>query len=985
MQRLLYHAPDNPNQDSPFDRAIVQVVQGQNVSIVSPYIGLHYLHRLIGLSDSWRLISDVLEWLSATPAKERGAVYEFLREHDGSVHHYPAIHAKTVVSRVGAYTGSANLTDAGVLRRTEFGVLLTDPEQVGEVQHWFDSIWSQTSPPPLQSVQDLIAELNQISHVAADFADLKATQLESGARRVRAKLVKILGHEPLTVIERVAQSIGSESTAPAPAPAPAPATATATATVAVATPKPAVSVVPSPSTQLHSKAQLLSPSPPALGAPPAQPQSASFDLDAEIDAYVGRHAAQGFTFAQLHQSMRSKSPAVTFRETYFAILDACASHPRTLFSADAMHRLVYRDGRFAQSSKELLSEALKPLDGMLAEIINSLSFDEPSPGINVTAAQGISIGKQATVLEGMLQAGFVLEVDEGFLLARSAQWSPRLRLLERSHIRWTNRITQRSLSRAPGPNPEEASLGISNPSEVSTQLPVVEHVVESMEDDIEPPEVLIERRDHQKDMVFSYLAKLRHSAGEKTNVQMHLLIHGLVGRSGLSVEDVTRLLRGTYPMYRSPFLAMVTSNVLTVDIVADLDGNPHLQNLPLTRREIENSPILRGLLSPARPADITISKAKSGKAVRVPVTSVSEADEAYLQIVRWIFTAKPTAKPSTDKQLLRTLDASGVYRDNLRRLLFERSGRFPKLFMYQSKSKSLRLLHPILNHYPNTHSFLRGVVWQSSTGHPWLESPEQMRAALTTDARTNALSALRRRLSKRDTAYCTLLRFITTRVSKLDRFTTRDELVKKLSQSKLERFVIEYLLGIDGEPPQQLMRVRKGVNGFYIETDAKALASYAICRMFVEREVQQGAQLHPWLAVPAGLQGLAPPISFTPSLTGAAQTQFAPLQWEDKYHLAIDMLYVEFAKLFNERPSAGFGSSALQTQFREAAVAKYLKICEHRKHSGNKHEPVLSLEIHDGEQPKVEVVIYRGFRGYIHHYPKLERYLAQTAMKLREV
>ena len=197
MQRLLYHAPDNPNQESPFDRAIVQVVQGQNVSIVSPYIGLQYLHRLIGLSASWRLISDVLEWLSATPVRERGAVYEFLKTHYGLVHHYPAIHAKAVVSRVGAYTGSANLTDAGVLRRTEFGVLLTDPCQVSEVQQWFDDIWGQTSPPPLQSVQELIAELNQISHVAADFADLKATQLESGARRVRAKLVKILGHEPV--------------------------------------------------------------------------------------------------------------------------------------------------------------------------------------------------------------------------------------------------------------------------------------------------------------------------------------------------------------------------------------------------------------------------------------------------------------------------------------------------------------------------------------------------------------------------------------------------------------------------------------------------------------------------------------------------------------------------------------------------------------------------------------------------------------------
>lgn len=79
------------------------------------------------------------------------------------------------------------------------------------------------------------------------------------------------------------------------------------------------------------------------------------------------------------------------------------------------------------------------------------------------------------------------------------------------------------------------------------------------------------------------------------------------------------------------------------------------------------------------------------------------------------------------------------------------------------------------------------------------------------------------------------------------------------------------------------------------------------------------------------------------------------------------------------------GSSALLKNFREAAVAQYLKICEHRKTSGNKHEPVLSLEIHDGEQPIVEVVIYRGFRGYIHQYPKLQRYIAQTAMKLREV
>ena len=123
----------------------------------------------------------------------------------------------------------------------------------------------------------------------------------------------------------------------------------------------------------------------------------------------------------------------------------------------------------------------------------------------------------------------------------------------------------------------------------------------------------------------------------------------------------------------------------------------------------------------------------------------------------------------------------------------------------------------------------------------------------------------------------------------------------------------------------------------------------------------------------------------SPQLHGVAQPQFAPFQWEDKEHLEIDTLYAELAKLFNERPPAAIGSPALQKKFREVAIAKYLKICEIRKSSGNKHEPVLSLEIQDGDQPKVEVVIYRGYQSYIHQYPKLQRYLAKSAMKLREV
>ena len=180
------------------------------------------------------------------------------------------------------------------------------------------------------------------------------------------------------------------------------------------------------------------------------------------------------------------------------------------------------------------------------------------------------------------------------------------------------------------------------------------------------------------------------------------------------------------------------------------------------------------------------------------MTTINQADEAYLQIVRWIFTVNPTTKPSTENQLLRTLELSGVYRDNLRRLLFERSNRFPKLFTHLRNSKLLKLVQSSLDSYPNTYSFLRRVVWHSGTVHPWLERPEQIRGALIEEERINALTELRRMPSKRDKSYCTLFGFITKSVTKFDSFKTKDELVEKLTESKLERFVIEYLLGIDG-------------------------------------------------------------------------------------------------------------------------------------------------------------------------------------------
>ena len=983
MQRLLYHAPDNPNQESPFDRAIVQVVQGQEVSIVSPYIGVQYLHRLIGMSTSWRLISDVLEWLSATPVSERGAVYEFLKEHDGQVHHYPAIHAKTVVSRVGAYTGSANLTDAGVLRRTEFGVLLTDPDQVHEIQQWFDAIWSQTSPPPLQSVLDLIAELAQISHIAAGFADLKTSQLESGARRVRAKLVKILGHEPLAINAR--QHPTTDSGAPALAPVPAPA--------------PLITIVRSPSTEPARKIQLIKRSTPTLATPPAPLQPGSFDLEAEIEAYVGMNAVGSFTFAELHQAMRRKSPALPRRETYFAILESCASHPRTLFSPDALNRLVYRDGRFIQSSKEVLGAALKPLDDMVSEIIDSLSFDEPTPGVNVSTAQGIPIGTQRIVLEGMLQADFVVQVDAGLKLAPSAQWSPRLKLLERSYIRWTNRLTQHNFKRAPGRQAEAASLGTSPSPGPSTQGPVDEQAIASMEEAIEPQEVLIQKRNEQLDTVFSHLAGLRSTFGEKTKVLMRYLKDDLVRKSGLSEEDVKRLLNGTYRMYRSPFLAMVTGNGGTVNIFADLVGNPHIQDLPQTRKAIEFSPVLRDLQSPARPQQIIITPAQSKKAVRARLDTYKDADEAHLLMAHWIFTSKPTPNPRAENDLLTLLEASGVSRDTLRRLLFDRTSRFPRLFTLWRKGKQSRLVsvksssvvefsiwlhHANLVHYPNTHSYLKTVVWPSGSQHNWLKSPDELRAALAVDLEANTLNELARKHSNRDKAYAILIAFIAKNIPPFEHFKTSRELVTALTRSNMDRFIIEYLLGIGHKPPGQLMRVQEDAFGLFLQTDLRALHSYSQCTGLIRRVTPQGSKVHPWLTLQVATPAPAPSPAASAALQ-SAKVEPAPLHLEGSVLFEMDTLYAELARLFVEGLPAAQRSPEITAQFKELAVAKYLQICEKRKSLNNAPEPVLSLEIHDAAEQQVELVIYRGYQEYIHQYPKLQRALAKTSLQLREV
>lgn len=127
MGRLVYHDLSGISaQSSPFDEAVLEVARSGAVGIVSPYIGVDYLQRIIQVSDGWRLISDIEAWLSSLSMRARPKAWLFIRENLDSIHHCPAIHAKAVIGQQLAMFGSANLTNTGILGRTEMGILIDD-------------------------------------------------------------------------------------------------------------------------------------------------------------------------------------------------------------------------------------------------------------------------------------------------------------------------------------------------------------------------------------------------------------------------------------------------------------------------------------------------------------------------------------------------------------------------------------------------------------------------------------------------------------------------------------------------------------------------------------------------------------------------------------------------------------------------------------------------------------------------------------------
>lgn len=186
--KLIYHRTNFRAEYSPFDVELITLANQQNLCLVSPYIGLDYLKRLIQLSKSWRLITDFEEWIISHQKKEqRENIINFINENPEKIKHISDIHAKVLISEHSAFLGSANFTDKGICQRTEMSVSFSEVEKVQEIKSWFESLWEVAINFTEEQLSDFVKKNENTNHKP------RIKKLKSPSKKVmkRASLVDI--------------------------------------------------------------------------------------------------------------------------------------------------------------------------------------------------------------------------------------------------------------------------------------------------------------------------------------------------------------------------------------------------------------------------------------------------------------------------------------------------------------------------------------------------------------------------------------------------------------------------------------------------------------------------------------------------------------------------------------------------------------------------------------------------------------------------
>ncbi|MDO8347158.1 MAG: phospholipase D-like domain-containing protein [Rugosibacter sp.] len=388
MGRLVYHRFEAPTATSPFDDAILEVARTGSVEIVSPYIGVAYLERIISVAGEWRLISDVEEWLSSLSVRARPKAWGFIRENLGRIHHCSAIHAKAVIGQSLAMIGSANLTNTGILGRTEMGILLDEPPMLAEIKTWFDGLWVQTASPYIDETSAFIQWLDE--EASRTPSRRQKVSLSAKNKRFRASLVKL----------QVAPSIQPEG-------------------------KPL---------DLGVVAQSLV----------VEEQRHYDSLDQAIDAAIDALAVAGFSLGDAVAYVRRGFSEAGVREVFFGLVQHCANYNRSVFAEGTHNRLTLIDGRFVQSTRQSIENGLGPYDLFMLFVIQKLDFVTPKAlpsEDSIENETGMSGREQVILVSELLDCGFLVLDDvpgelPRYLLSADFEWELRFQLFKQAHAAW---------------------------------------------------------------------------------------------------------------------------------------------------------------------------------------------------------------------------------------------------------------------------------------------------------------------------------------------------------------------------------------------------------------------------------------------------------------------------------------------------------------------------------------------------------------------
>ena len=155
--KLIYHKDED--EYSVFDTEIIELVRNKNIRIACPYLGIKYLERIINLSKSWLLITDIEEWIKSNSKKNRVKIFNFIKVNQDKIHHCRNLHAKLLLAPDKALLGSANFTNKGIKEKIEISVVFNDPNKIEELDEWFNLLWEETNSISMENLSNFIKKL----------------------------------------------------------------------------------------------------------------------------------------------------------------------------------------------------------------------------------------------------------------------------------------------------------------------------------------------------------------------------------------------------------------------------------------------------------------------------------------------------------------------------------------------------------------------------------------------------------------------------------------------------------------------------------------------------------------------------------------------------------------------------------------------------------------------------------------------------------